>query len=81
MDMDHTSFDEEHCFIRHNQFECPSIEVGKKLFNVGNKYNYVSALTENVVNKSLAEDDNDISNYDSDLEAELDDTYDDDAEI
>ena len=30
--MDHTSFDEEHCVICHNQFdtECPSIEVGKK---------------------------------------------------
>ena len=36
---------------------------------------------ENVVNESLAEDDNDISNYDSDSEAELDDTYDDNAEI
>ena len=32
MDMGHTSFDEEHCVICHNQFdtECPSIEVGEK---------------------------------------------------
>ena len=43
--------------------------------------NYVSALTENLCNESLAEDDNDISHHDIDSEAELDDTYDDDAEI
>ena len=36
---------------------------------------------ENVSSKSLAEDDNDISHNDIDSEAELNDTYDDDAEI